>query len=149
MRTAEMYSKITERIAAVCNSVTGGVGVFLPSYAVLESIAGPLRAADRGRPSTAQPGRTLLVERPGLTNEESEEMMGAFKSSRGCVLLAVQGGRFSEGEDFPGDEMDVSRGRGSAASSPIAHDVTPSTDRWKPTGSTSTRLTWCSPCFLL
>ncbi len=35
-------------------------------------------------------------------------MMNAFKSSRGCVLLAVQGGRFSEGEDFPGDEMDVS-----------------------------------------
>ncbi len=36
MRTAEMYSKITERVAAVCNSVTGGVGVFLPSYAVLD-----------------------------------------------------------------------------------------------------------------
>jgi DNA excision repair protein ERCC-2 len=35
-------------------------------------------------------------------------MMDTFKSNRGCVLLAVQGGRFSEGEDFPGDEMDVS-----------------------------------------
>ena len=34
--------------------------------------------------------------------------MNTFKSNRGCVLLAVQGGRFSEGEDFPGDEMDVS-----------------------------------------
>jgi DNA excision repair protein ERCC-2 len=48
------------------------------------------------------------VERPGLTNEDSEEMMGTFKSNRGGVLLAVQGGRFSEGEDFPGDGMDVS-----------------------------------------
>src|ERR1017187_6737862 len=35
-------------------------------------------------------------------------MINTFKSSRGCVLLAVQGGRFSEGEDFPGDQMDVS-----------------------------------------
>ncbi len=35
-------------------------------------------------------------------------MMGTFKSNHGCVLLAVQGGRFSEGEDFPGDGMDVS-----------------------------------------
>lgn len=107
MRTAEMYSKITERIAAVCCSVTGGVGVFLPSYAVLDSIGGPLRSQIE-RPATAQPRRILLIERPNLTNEDSEKMMNAFKSSHGCVLLAVQGGRFSEGEDFPGDQLDVS-----------------------------------------
>lgn len=107
MRTAEMYSKITERIAAVCNSVTGGVGIFLPSYAVLDSISGPLRS-QIGHSTASQQGRTLVIERPDLTNEDSEKMMNAFKSSRGCVLLAVQGGRFSEGEDFPGDEMDAS-----------------------------------------
>jgi len=107
MRTAEMYSKITERVAAVCSSVTGGVGVFLPSYAVLDSIGGPLRS-EIEHATSSRPRRTLLVERPDLTNEDSEKMMNAFKSSRGCVLLAVQGGRFSEGEDFPGDEMDVS-----------------------------------------
>jgi DNA excision repair protein ERCC-2 len=106
MRTAEMYSKITERIAAVCGSVPGGVGAFLPSYAVLDSIATPLRSQIER--TTATPPRTILVERPGLTNEESQEIMDAFKSSRGSLLLAVQGGRFSEGEDFPGDEMDIS-----------------------------------------
>lgn len=107
MRTAEMYSKITERVAAVCSSVTGGVGVFLPSYAVLDSIVSPLRPQIE-HATMGQPRRTLLVERPDLTNEDSGKMMNAFKSSRGSVLLAVQGGRFSEGEDFPGDEMDVS-----------------------------------------
>ncbi len=106
MRTEEMYSKITERVAGVCASVPGGVGVFLPSYAVLESIANPLRSLVESSPAP-QPG-TVLVERPGLTNEESQEMMETFKSRRGRVLLAVQGGRFSEGEDFPGDEMDIS-----------------------------------------
>lgn len=107
MRSADMYSKISERLAAICGSVQGGVGIFLPSYAVLDAVAGSLRAqAERAAPTAQR--RTLLVERPGLTNEESEEMMGAFKSRRGSVLLAVQGGRFSEGEDFPGDEMDVS-----------------------------------------
>lgn len=106
MRTLDMYTKIAERIAAVCGSVPGGVGVFLPSYSVLGSIAHPLRSqVEHG---TAARPRTILVERPGLTNEESQEMMDTFKSSRRCVLLAVQGGRFSEGEDFPGDEMDVS-----------------------------------------
>ncbi|MDA4131692.1 MAG: hypothetical protein OK454_01005, partial [Thaumarchaeota archaeon] len=106
MRTPEMYSKITERIAAICNSVQGGVGVFLPSYAVLESVGDPLRS-QIARTTTIH-RRTLIIEKPGLSNEESEEMMNTFKSNRGCVLLAVQGGRFSEGEDFPGDEMDVS-----------------------------------------
>jgi len=107
MRTAEMYSKISERITAVCASVPGGVGVFLPSYSVLDSIVDTLRVQIE-HPASAQPKRTLIIEKPGLTNEDSEEMMNTFKSSPGCVLLAVQGGRFSEGEDFPGDEMDVS-----------------------------------------
>jgi DNA excision repair protein ERCC-2 len=107
MRNAEMYSKITERVAAICGSVSGGVGVFLPSYAVLESIGDPLRSQIEHN-TTTHPRRTLITERPGLSNEDSEEMMNTFKSTPGCVLLAVQGGRFSEGEDFPGDEMDVS-----------------------------------------
>jgi DNA excision repair protein ERCC-2 len=107
MRSAEMYAKISDRLAAVCGSVQGGVGIFLPSYSVLKSIRASLEP--RVASSTeAGRGRTLLVEGPGLTNEESDEMMDTFKSNRGSVLLAVQGGRFSEGEDFPGDEMDVS-----------------------------------------
>jgi DNA excision repair protein ERCC-2 len=107
MRTGEMYSKIAQRIAAVCNSTTGGIGVFFPSYAVLESIRNPL---DSQMEHTAKPRprRTVLVERPGLTNEDAEKVMSTFKSDSGCVLLAVQGGRFSEGEDFPGDAMDAS-----------------------------------------
>jgi DNA excision repair protein ERCC-2 len=108
MRTAEMYSKIALRIAAVCNSTAGGVGIFLPSYTVLESIRDLLQLEIGQTAPTQRPARTILVERPGLTNEESEEMMSTFKSNRGCTLLAVQGGRFSEGEDFPGDGMDVS-----------------------------------------
>jgi DNA excision repair protein ERCC-2 len=110
MRTAEMYSKIARRIAAVCSATTGGIGVFVPSYVVLESIRDQLcwEIEHRTASSGMQPTRIVLVERPGLSNDDSEEMMSAFKSRRGCVLLAVQGGRFSEGEDFPGDEMDVS-----------------------------------------
>ena len=106
MRNPEMYSRIAQTIAAVCGSTSGGIGVFLPSYAVLQSIRGLLRSQIDA--AAALPRRTILEERPGLTNEESEEMIGAFKSNRGSVLLAVQGGHFSEGEDFPGDEMDVS-----------------------------------------
>jgi DNA excision repair protein ERCC-2 len=111
MRTAEMYSKIASRIAAVCSSTTGGVGVFLPSYGVLDSVrdrlAHEIEDASMSQGAEAR-RRTILVERPGLANEDSDRMMDTFKSSPGCVLLAVQGGRFSEGEDFPGEGMDVS-----------------------------------------
>jgi DNA excision repair protein ERCC-2 len=108
MRTAEMYSRIALRVAAVCSSVTGGIGVFLPSYAVLGSVRDPLLSEIERGASAQRPMRKVLIERPGLTNEGSEEMMSTFKSNHGCVLLAVQGGRFSEGEDFPGDGMDAS-----------------------------------------
>ncbi len=50
----------------------------------------------------------MLTETRGLANSEAEQTMQTFKSTPGSVLLAVQGGRFSEGEDFPGDQMDAS-----------------------------------------
>ena len=110
MRNAEMYSKIATRIAAVCeldgrrdrglSPVICGVGIDKRPVARPDGnsrLDHPLRR--RG---------TSWSRNLGLANEDSEEMMNTFKSNRGCVLLAVQGGRFSEGEDFPGDEMDVS-----------------------------------------
>ncbi len=104
LRTSEMYSRIAQKIVAVCKSTSGGIGVFVPSYKVLESIRSLLPNEMQGHGEA----RAVLVEKSGLTNEESNTMMDTFKSNRGSVLLAVQGGRFSEGEDFPGDNMDVS-----------------------------------------
>ena len=99
-RDPEMYSKITSKILAICDSVGGGIGIFAPSYAVLGSLSHLMR--DRVH------GRNLLNESKGMSNSDAEEIMHTFKSNAGSVLLAVQGGRFSEGEDFPGDQMDVS-----------------------------------------
>ena len=50
----------------------------------------------------------MIIESRNLSNAQAEEMMYSFKSNQGSVLLAVQGARFSEGEDFPGDQMDAS-----------------------------------------
>ncbi len=108
MRTPAMYSKIARNIAAICGGTRGGIGVFLPSYSLLEAIRHPLLSEIDQAASLPAKRTNVLVERHGLTNAESEEMMDAFKSNSGSLLLAVQGGRFSEGEDFPGDEMEVS-----------------------------------------
>ena len=49
-----------------------------------------------------------MTEARSLGNVEADEIMQSFKSSPGSILLAVQGARFSEGEDFPGEQMDAS-----------------------------------------
>ena len=54
MRTADMYLRIARRLAAVCASVPGGIGIFLPSYAVLGVGSRPAPPADRARSRSAE-----------------------------------------------------------------------------------------------
>lgn len=87
-----MYSKISDRVAAVINSTGSGVGVFAPSYSVLDSIFEMV--------SDRVSGRHMVSEAPGLSNEKATEIFDSFMARDDAVLFAVQGGRFSEGEDF-------------------------------------------------
>jgi DNA excision repair protein ERCC-2 len=100
LRSSETYSSIANKVAAIGRATKGSLGVFVPSYVVLESLRPFL--------SEALVERNMVTESRGLGNAEAEEMMISFKSNQGSVLLAVQGARFSEGEDFPGDQMDAS-----------------------------------------
>jgi DNA excision repair protein ERCC-2 len=99
-RTPDMFRKMAHKILAICDAVQGGVGIFMPSYGMLETLQ-PLL-------SNVGKDRNLLAETRHLGNLEAEEIMRSFKSRPGSVLLAVQGARFSEGEDFPGEQMDAS-----------------------------------------
>ena len=92
LRGPEMYSKISDRVAAVINSTGSGVGVFAPSYSVLDAIFEMI--------SKKVPGRHMVSEAPGLSNEKATEVFDSFMARDDSVLFAVQGGRFSEGEDF-------------------------------------------------
>ncbi|HKT22923.1 MAG TPA: ATP-dependent DNA helicase [Nitrososphaerales archaeon] len=96
-RTPEMYSKISCRIAAVINSTATGVGVFAPSYSVLGALFGMV--------SRKVGDRNLVSEAPGLSNDQATDIFDSFRSADDSVLFAVQGGRFSEGEDFEGGAM--------------------------------------------
>ena len=49
--------------------------------------------------------RNMVSEAPGLSNDQAQEIFDSFRSSKDSVLFAVQGGRFSEGEDFDGGAM--------------------------------------------
>jgi DNA excision repair protein ERCC-2 len=100
LRGPENYSKIAGKISAISRSIRGSIGVFLPSYAVLDALYPFI--------SMTMTERNMIIEKRGLSNLEAENMMSSFKSNQGSILLAVQGAHFSEGEDFPGDQMDVS-----------------------------------------
>ena len=97
MRTPQMYAKIAERIAAVINSTSTGVGVFAPSYSVLGALYGMV--------SKQVSDRHMVSEEPGLSSDQAEAIFDSFRSTGDSILFAVQGGRFSEGEDFDGGAM--------------------------------------------
>jgi DNA excision repair protein ERCC-2 len=97
LRSPEMYAKISDRVAAVIRSTSSGVGVFAPSYSVLGAISDMV--------SKRITDRRIVSEAPGLSNDQVQEVFDYFRAAEDSVLFAVQGGRFSEGEDFDGGAM--------------------------------------------
>jgi DNA excision repair protein ERCC-2 len=101
-RGPEMYEKIAERIAEVADAVPGNVGVFVASYEVLERLIGAGLAEKIKKP--------LLSEEREMSSSKNDRLISDFKSRAergGAMLLGVQGGRNSEGGDFPGDQMNA------------------------------------------
>ncbi len=97
LRSPEMFSKISDKVAAVIQASKTGVGVFAPSYAVLSPIV--------ERVSTKVRGRHIVSEAPGLSSQEAADISDSFRSADDSVLFAVQGVHFSEGEDFSEETM--------------------------------------------
>lgn len=98
-RSPQMYSRIASKVATVAEALEHGVGVFAPSYAVLEPIAELI--------TRRLPYKNIVSESRGMSSDAAAGAVDSLASEKGSLLLAVQGGRFSEGEDFRGDLMDA------------------------------------------
>lgn len=102
-RTEEMYRKIIKRIVEVVQNTPANVGVFAASYEVLDALSKAGFEDAVGKP--------VFRERRGMKSKENEFLIKRFKSyskrDSGAVLLGVQGGRSSEGTDYPGDQMNA------------------------------------------
>lgn len=99
-RNMQMYAKLVEAISEVVEYTPANVGVFCPSYEIIESL---LKSGLAGAVK-----KKLFVEKKFAKPFENDKVLSEFKESAnrgGGVLLGVVGGRFSEGEDYPGDEM--------------------------------------------
>ncbi len=100
-RTSQLFRRMAEHCAAVANATPGNTGVFATSYFVAKSL---VRAGLEKLVS-----KKVFMERQGMKTHENDVMIEEFKSRGqhgGAVLLGVQGGRNSEGGDFPGATME-------------------------------------------
>jgi DNA excision repair protein ERCC-2 len=99
-RTPPMYQTMIERINEVVDNTPTNTGVFTASFEVLNSLL------SEGLENTLQ--RPLFHERREMTSKANEKLVQGFKAwggKGGAVYLGVQGGRTSEGVDFPGNQM--------------------------------------------
>ncbi len=101
MRGESVYRKMVDHCAAVANSTPGNTGIFTTSYFIGKSL---LKAGLEKKLE-----KKLFMEKQGMKGADNDTLVTDFKrrsENGGAVLLGVQGGRNSEGGDFPGATME-------------------------------------------
>jgi DNA excision repair protein ERCC-2 len=91
------YPLIAERLGQFADSVPGNCLALFPSYAFLAEVASHLEPASK----------RVLVQRRASGDREREEILEVLRSALlgDVLLLAVAGGVFAEGVDYPGDML--------------------------------------------
>jgi len=99
-RTPAMYQTIIKRVTEVVENTPANTGIFAASFEVLNALVAEGLETALDKP--------LFHERRGMSSKANEKMVTEFKACGerdGAVFLGVQGGRTSEGVDFPGNQM--------------------------------------------
>ena len=100
-RSKSTFEQMVDHCVAVADATPSNTGIFTSSYSVGKSLI------DAGLQKRLR--RQLFVEKPGMKGVENDKLIDDFKKQGdrgGAVLLGVQGGRNSEGGDFPGTNME-------------------------------------------
>jgi DNA excision repair protein ERCC-2 len=99
-RTPFMYQIMIKRIKEVVQNTPANTGIFTASFGVLNALLA------EGLENALE--KPLFYERRGMSSKANEKIVADFKAcgeGDGAVFLGVQGGRTSEGVDFPGNQM--------------------------------------------
>ena len=103
--STEMCKKYVDAIRDFIEALDTNIAVFVSSYRVLESLIkeGLIRKLTKLK-------RKVFIERRNMRGDEAREILEKFKkcatSDVKGVLVGVMGGRFAEGADFPGRELE-------------------------------------------
>lgn len=89
--------RIAHRLAEFADSVPGNCLALFPSYAFLAEVAGHLRSS----------AKRVIVQRRASGDREREDVLETLRTALlgDVLLLAVAGGVFAEGVDYPGDML--------------------------------------------
>jgi len=90
-RRSAHYDRIASWIARLSHSESNVLTLF-PSYAFLDAVH------DRLPPVP----HTVIAQQPGVSDAGQREVLAALRSGKPHLLLAVLGGIFAEGVDYPG-----------------------------------------------
>jgi len=105
-RTPNHYQKIKNYIIKLAIATPFNTGVFVPSYAYMYSLLNTNLKAELMKKSIV-----LYNETRHFQGQKNDEMIQKYKSGpengMKSVLIGVLGGRYSEGVDFPGDQMNT------------------------------------------
>ncbi len=99
-RTSRTFKHMVDICVAAAHTTPGNTGIFAASYSVAKSL---LSAGLEERLA-----KKLYIEKQGMKTSENDRLIEEYKKmgeGEGAVLLGVQGGRNSEGGDFPGSTM--------------------------------------------
>ncbi len=100
-RSKSTFERMVDHCVAVVDATPSNTGIFTSSYSVGKSLI------DAGLEKRIR--RQIFLEKPGMKGTENDKLVTDFKKQGdrgGAVLLGVQGGRNSEGGDFPGTDME-------------------------------------------
>lgn len=100
-RSKSTFERMVDHCVAVADATPSNTGIFTSSYSVGKSLL------DAGLEKRLR--RKLFLEKPGMKGVENDKLIEDFRKQGdrgGAVLLGVQGGRNSEGGDFPGTTME-------------------------------------------
>ncbi len=100
-RDQQLVPRIEDRAVAVVNAARKNAVVFFPSFALKQRF---VRDGVAGRI-----GARVYDEERGMPTSALEGMLDDFRAPKagGSCLLAVVGGRVSEGLDFPGEALEL------------------------------------------
>ena len=93
----ENYPRIADRLAAFANRIPGNMLALFPSYRFLDEVASRIEVRSK----------RILIQTARGSDQEREEILENLRSalSGDVLLLAVAGGVFAEGVDYPGDML--------------------------------------------
>jgi len=102
------YGRIADIIATTARARRGNYMALFPSYEFMQAVAQRLEGETPAEPlddNSARPPRwQMVVQQPRMTEKQRQELLESLEQpDPPKLVLAVQGGLFAEGVDYPGE----------------------------------------------